>query len=1009
MASAIVRMLWASLVGACAATAAAAVHKPLDIGNEAAPTFAVYTVQDGLTDEIWNALGRDDQGFVWAGSASTLARFDGGRWRLWPAAGASSLVEDLTLAGGSLWAIFQGHGLYRRAAGRWQAQTGVADVPTIAFDTPRADGGQDHWIGLEDGLWRWTDGRWQREQHDDDAPLQGPLGMARTERLFGRPRQWLATRFGLMYREARDGTSWTPWRPFEAPSLQGILSTDAIRSVADGEEELWVTTYGLGIARINAHGVRWWTAANGDLPGESIYGGVATYESDGTRLIWLASRSGLLQIRGDRIRAFDRRHGLPSNAVRRLMVQRVADGTELLWIATEGGIARATLGRSAWQTVSLMGARDNGIFSAMIEPDDAGGERLWIGASEEGLGVLQGGQWRYFRHADGTLPGVGVRQIWRLPGPDGQPWRVLSLMESGLWRVHDDFRFESIPAPWVDKGVATDIATSALARQVDGAIEWWVALVRGGVYRWRDGRWAAFALDGQSPPWNVVRLTEQVDAHGRSWLWGVGAQGIARFDGERWQLLEGLANLPIDSYRGASLIVEQGKPVLWASSQRHGVVRLAVPDPLRPSVLPRDDLPPPPDPYTYSALRDSTGRIFICTNNGVQQLTPLTEGGYSSRIHRRRDGLLHDECNTNAQLIDARDRYWVGTMGGLSMLDPTIASTANAEYAARTRVATLIVDGEVRSVDSRTRWNLPAGTREVRIEFGLLDAYRETDAQFRTRLVGYDQDWSGWTAEPSRSYTRPPAGHYRFEVESRDFSGHAAMADALDIVVAPYWWQRTAVQALSALAAIAMVVVAVRAYLRGLRRRQLHLEALVAARTVDLHEANRQLTELSYRDPLTGIANRRRLLEAMQAAMIRSVEQGRPLGVIVIDVDHFKAYNDRFGHLSGDTALRAVAQALSSATREHDLVARHGGEEFACLMVDAAPDVALAVAERMRALVEALPPRLLGNDVQTLTLSAGVICRVPRVDERAEDLLAAADAALYEAKHKGRNRVCAAQ
>jgi diguanylate cyclase (GGDEF)-like protein len=63
----------------------------------------------------------------------------------------------------------------------------------------------------------------------------------------------------------------------------------------------------------------------------------------------------------------------------------------------------------------------------------------------------------------------------------------------------------------------------------------------------------------------------------------------------------------------------------------------------------------------------------------------------------------------------------------------------------------------------------------------------------------------------------------------------------------------------------------------------------------------------------------------------------------------------------------------------------------------------------MRALVEALPPRLLGNDVQTLTLSAGVICRVPRVDERAEDLLAAADATLYEAKHKGRNRVCAAQ
>jgi diguanylate cyclase (GGDEF)-like protein len=146
-------------------------------------------------------------------------------------------------------------------------------------------------------------------------------------------------------------------------------------------------------------------------------------------------------------------------------------------------------------------------------------------------------------------------------------------------------------------------------------------------------------------------------------------------------------------------------------------------------------------------------------------------------------------------------------------------------------------------------------------------------------------------------------------------------------------------------------------------------------------------------------------MEAIDTAIERAVAQQRAIGLIVIDVDHFKRYNDVHGHLAGDTALRAVAQALDSATREQDLIARFGGEEFASLMVDADLDTAMRIAERMRALVEALPPRTLGNDTQTLTISAGVLSRIPAADERAADLLRAADAALYRAKHEGRNRV----
>jgi diguanylate cyclase (GGDEF)-like protein len=149
-------------------------------------------------------------------------------------------------------------------------------------------------------------------------------------------------------------------------------------------------------------------------------------------------------------------------------------------------------------------------------------------------------------------------------------------------------------------------------------------------------------------------------------------------------------------------------------------------------------------------------------------------------------------------------------------------------------------------------------------------------------------------------------------------------------------------------------------------------------------------------------------MDALTIAIERARERQRPIGLSILDVDLFKDYNDRYGHLAGDAALRAVAQTISEATCPQDLIARFGGEEFACLMVDADLSIVERIAERMRTTVETLPPRRLGNDRQTITISTGVLCRVPGPDEGAEDLLLAADAALYEAKRRGRNRLIVA-
>ncbi len=653
---------------------------PIDVSDQSAPTIRSYTAEDGLSDEIWSTIGVDHAGFVWAGSASGLARFDGYRWHQRELPQARSLVRDMeTSADGVLWALFEREGLLRYDGRDWQVETQVRGGSHRFIQVHRPGGERELWLANHNaGFLRWRDGIWEAPLRQVPMPVGNPITIEQTERLYGSPRQWMGTNDGgLWWRDSTRADA--PWQRYSHPVIDAMLLNHLLRSEERGVEELWVVSYNGGLARIRSDGVRIWRAANGELPTEAIYSALATYASDGASSVWLTTRAGLLRIRGEQIATFDRRHGLPLDAVRGIKLSRTVDGIDVLWLATEGGVARLALTESPWQTVSLLGANNNGTFGMLLEPDDEGSERLWVGSSTQGLGLLQGGQWRYFGRADGSLPGDGVRAIWRLPGPDGRPWRLLSMQGSGeLLRIADDLSMTPIEVPWLGKLDHT--ASDALDRYGPDGHEFWFGNLRGGVHRLQQGRWTQFLADGARTPWTVIRLAEQVDSSGRSWLWAASDQGVARFDGERWQLLADIVGLPADIYRSVTVRFDGHRAVLWLGTQRHGVQRLDVTEPMAPRLIEQPELPPVPDPTVYSVLFDSQGRIYICTNNGVQQLTPLTEGRYASRVHTRSDGMVHDECNTNSQHIDGRDRYWVGTLGGLSVLDPDVQPSISRSH-----------------------------------------------------------------------------------------------------------------------------------------------------------------------------------------------------------------------------------------------------------------------------------------------------------------------------------------
>ncbi|ANK85287.1 MULTISPECIES: PleD family two-component system response regulator [Rhizobium] len=175
-----------------------------------------------------------------------------------------------------------------------------------------------------------------------------------------------------------------------------------------------------------------------------------------------------------------------------------------------------------------------------------------------------------------------------------------------------------------------------------------------------------------------------------------------------------------------------------------------------------------------------------------------------------------------------------------------------------------------------------------------------------------------------------------------------------------------------------------------------------------LRASVKQTIELAVTDPLTGLYNRRYLDNHLNVLFNRSMARGRPLSVLITDIDRFKQVNDTYGHDGGDEVLREFANRVRSTIRGADLACRYGGEEFVVVMPDTSPEVAAAVAERLRAAVESAPFMLKrSSEALNVTASFGIASRIGAV-LTPDQLMKQADLALYEAKNTGRNRVVAA-
>ena len=975
-------------------------HIPLDLDSLGSPTFESFGPRDGLPDGVLTSITVDRDGFVWATSPRGIFRFEGHRWvRKLDGQAGRIHRRILNTSEGETWFPSQDGGIARWNGTGWRIDRASNSLPTdkiYAVAELPGSGKSDIWLlTVDSGLYfGGTDG-WKPDPGNESLPTSMLLATAVTHRIFGEPRQWLATgTMGLWFRPLAE----TQWQRFSHPRITGQVEDLKVVNDADGEA-LWVSNFAAGVFRLGEQGETAWTQEDGTLPSNVVYNLAVDLVEEGQAVIWVASRMGVVRIQGDRAEAFDRRHGLPSNQVRSVWLWETDRGEKVLWLATESGVARTVFTDDQWRNASLLGSDGLGVFGVYLEPDGDGSERLWVASHGDGLGLFEKGEWRIFNREGGDLPSNSLRMVRRIEDLSGERPLWVGLEGGDVVQIADDFSVAPFEVPWEKRN--GQILMDMVHREVivDGRSEreLWFATRLEGIYRLSSKGWEAFGTD---PYWETVAVLAQTDRSGRSWIWVTTQLGLMRFDGERFERVEGA---PSGRLVGLTLTETDDRQILWVGSSFAGLGRMDVTEPENPIPLDPSEFPPPIHSAVYGATLDSTGRVYICTNDGVQQLTPMDDGQWQERVYRRRDGMVHEECNTNAQFMDPNDRFWTGTLGGLTVFNPGGEEPANADEPAPLHLISARVDGLDVGLDSTI---VATDNKRIELEFYLQTLHREDETRYRTRVDGLDTPGSGWIRDYRRTFSRLPPGEYTVEVEAMDHRRRPSLPLSVNISIKPRLIQHPAFRFLLVLTVIGAMSSFVVWRINSLRGQKQKLEDEVNQRTAELGEVNRKLEKLSYTDSLTGLSNRRHFMDTVRSALGKTEDANV---LIFMDVDHFKRFNDEFGHPAGDEALRTVALVLSELAPDGALAARYGGEEFACFIPSGSLNSVAELAEDLRESIERRPVPIPGKSTtEHITVSVGVADGTLHNENDMHALLREVDAALYRAKGQGRNCVVVA-
>lgn len=969
----------ALLLAQCVALPAWAVTAPLqDYFRE------TWGTREGLPHNTINAMAQTPDGYLWIATWEGPARFNGRSFTVFDRGEAIGLPDPGTRAltvdrDGVLRVGGVRGGLARRNARGWLGESPVSGL-VVSLHRDRQD---RLWIGTEaNGLIRIDpDGRRQTWTAPAELPGGVPAIVEDT-----RGGLWFANTGGLLRLEGE------ALRP--VPADAGLPALPVTALALDPADRLLVGTE-RGVYRQQADGR--FAPLDPGLAEVAVTQLLA--DADGS--VWVGTvNSGLLRVGPLGVERLDVADGLPNSRVLSLL----RDREDSLWVGTNGGLMRLRDAPFSSHTTQR-GLADDFVRSVLAHRDGS----LWVGTSK---GVSRYG-------SDDSRPvtlGGPLAQLSVLSlaeAGNGDVW--IGTFANGLLRWRDGAIVERLGR---EQGLPAE-EVRAVTETADGAL--WIATARG-VLR-RQAGVSTVLTEAEGLPGNFS-MSLLADRQGAVWI-GTGA-GVAIHDGRS------LRRLPLESVGVAyafAFFEDAERGAVWIASDR-GLIRHRRADGALARVGREAGLP---FEKIFSITLDDQDHFWLSGNRGVLRLSRRDlEAVADGRIRSlpvdtfgEADGMASAQCNGGSGPAAARrpdGSIWFATAVGVASVRPERLSEF-AERAPPVAIERVALDGrELPRVDGQ---QLPPGSNRLEIDVAGLGFVMPQRIRYRYRVDGFDRDWIERGNLSTVELTNLPPGDFTFRVAASYPQGRWSEVEASwRFSVQPRFWQRTEVQVIGGLAALALLAFGLRWRTRQLRRRATELGALVDLRTADLHrqtarllsadaERNALLEQLreqseaferqAHEDALTGLANRRafdaRLAEAVAAAR----RHGRPLCLALIDIDHFKRINDHYSHAAGDEALKAVADTLRSAARASDIVARWGGEEFAVLLPDTELAAGLISAERLRVAIGAIDCAAFAPG-RRLAVSIGVASDAGYGSH--ERLLARADAALYRAKQDGRDRVC---
>jgi diguanylate cyclase (GGDEF)-like protein len=969
------------LLGFLAAAASATETSVLSLPRH--PHFVFQRIGEnfGLSSLTPSCILQDQDGFIWIGTPDGLLRFDGTRIaRFGIEQGLPSTnVNQLVLApNGRIW-IATSRGISYMEGGALHQ----LPLPKVYNSFRRTSVlALDPWgkvyLATEAGLLRV----------DPDRPndvrlwtLSDGLPSLELETVSITPegRVWFATGHRVGWLDVQD-------RVHMFPAQGGPPHELVISILQDFEKILWVRT-SAHLYRLNPGSTHFMQELP-DLPPANDYGSPAL---DRGGNLMIPTVAGLYRRISGQWEVIDQSRGMAVNATFAITEDR--EGA--YWIGLGGAGIQRWVGRRAWSGWTQgEGIPDNVVWGELRDRH----KRLWI-ATNSGVAMWdpQLQHWRIWKQKDG-LNGMVAREM--ILAPDGAVWVLC--YPGGLTRFDPESLLpEKVSTPEPDP---TGIQVGPDRRIWIGNSKYLKAT--------RPSERPFHFVDVPLPPdipEGIGRFTSSNDGV----LWAVGRSGLSRFDGKQWLHFTAADGLREQEVAEAAAVSRD--EVWFRYADALGLSRLILVDG-KPQVTHFGLAEGLPALDVYMLGADHDGNVWA---GGAFGLTEFLRNGRTLRFTRA-DGLIWNDLSDHGFFAEDDGTLLFGTSGGLARYNP-VSADEGVELPPRVVITSAALGSRDRVAEHNPA--APRSDNTFRVDFAALTYRDPENVRCSYRLAGLESEPNETTGREAR-YPALPPGSYTFSVSCRSARGTLSFPAEFSFTVIPAWWQRWYTRGFAVLFGLFAIYSLVNYRTRKLQSERLRLEEAVAERSEALARANKELEEMSLTDPLTAARNRRFFQATIASDVSQAIRaysspdptrsrRNRDIVFYLIDADHFKEINDRFGHDAGDQMLIDLTSRISSAIRYSDVLVRWGGEEFLVVSRFCERKEAATLAARVLSAVAGEPFKIKGAGVSLhRTCSIGWAAFPWNVDSPVdvnyEEVLALADRALYKAKNAGRNQAIGA-